>query len=439
MNGATGERGILPPALTEVLFGYGVDYTELAAYEALLHTESATATQVARQAKQSRGRIYEVMRSLVEKGMAREEPTQPVKFHAVPLHEVIERTISEVETHLTVLRQAADQVPPSRERPAATPQRVEASDISLLKGRRAVAAEIRRLVRTAHEFVYIGGACPAGRIAAMESLLTDLNTKSAQGVHVSLVLPHGQTGRAHAEIRRRVGPAYVHETPRAATPPIWYATNESVAVFVFVQPADADPLHGDDIGIRIASPAAVEAAVQRLRIASSDVRVAGTDDFGLVHAETVRRRFQEAIGSAKQEILGMAVRRWNRLGIRNPPLETLYERARANGVSLKALVKADPTDTEGQAAAEEPWEIRHAPWVPSIMSIVDEAELFEAFVPEGEGPVRLRYSNDPHEVRHYVDVFHRLWKHATPLPPSDDETASSVTRASGDVPTATNT
>ena len=82
------------PRLIARLTRLGLTTYEARAYAALIRRESFTAAQVARQAELPRQRIYDVLGSLVHKGLAAGRPGATVKYAALPPELAIERLMS---------------------------------------------------------------------------------------------------------------------------------------------------------------------------------------------------------------------------------------------------------------------------------------------------------------------------------------------------------
>ena len=70
-------------ASVEQLTRLGLTSYEAKAYLALLRRDSSTAAQAARLANVPRQRIYDVLATLVEKGLASQRPGPPTKYSAV--------------------------------------------------------------------------------------------------------------------------------------------------------------------------------------------------------------------------------------------------------------------------------------------------------------------------------------------------------------------
>jgi sugar-specific transcriptional regulator TrmB len=96
----------LPRSVSE-LTQLGLTTYEAKAYVALLGRDSFTAAQVSRQAGLPRQRIYDVLGSLVEKGLASSRPGSVVKYAAVAPELAIDRLVAEHRRQLDDLERAA--------------------------------------------------------------------------------------------------------------------------------------------------------------------------------------------------------------------------------------------------------------------------------------------------------------------------------------------
>jgi len=81
-------------ALVDRLVRLGLTTYEARAYVALVRRDSFTAAQVARQSGLPRQRIYDVLSSLVEKGLASTRPGTVVKYAAIDPEPAIERLVA---------------------------------------------------------------------------------------------------------------------------------------------------------------------------------------------------------------------------------------------------------------------------------------------------------------------------------------------------------
>ncbi|MGH7763165.1 MAG: TrmB family transcriptional regulator, partial [Candidatus Dormibacteraceae bacterium] len=96
-----------PDRLSSELVRLGLTTYEAKAYVALIGRESFTAAQVARQAELPRQRIYDVLESLVTKGMAAARPGRVIKYAATEPALAIQRLVGARRQELTELEDAA--------------------------------------------------------------------------------------------------------------------------------------------------------------------------------------------------------------------------------------------------------------------------------------------------------------------------------------------
>src|SRR3954453_13707594 len=95
------------PEVVAHLTRLGLTTYEAKAYLALIRRDSYTAAQVSRQAGLPRQRIYDVLGSLVEKGLASARPGEVVKYAATPPQLAIGRLIESHRTDLQSLERDA--------------------------------------------------------------------------------------------------------------------------------------------------------------------------------------------------------------------------------------------------------------------------------------------------------------------------------------------
>jgi len=99
-----------PSRLVTRITRLGLTTYEARAYAALVRRESFTAAQVARQADLPRQRIYDVLGSLVHKGLAAARPGATVKYAAVAPELAVERLMSLQRDRLAELERDAASV-----------------------------------------------------------------------------------------------------------------------------------------------------------------------------------------------------------------------------------------------------------------------------------------------------------------------------------------
>ncbi|HEU0237016.1 MAG TPA: helix-turn-helix domain-containing protein [Candidatus Limnocylindrales bacterium] len=88
----------------------GLTSYEARAYAALIRRDAFTAAQVARQAELPRQRIYDVLGSLVKKGLASARPGTQVKYTAIAPELAIERLVTTQRDALAELEREAAQI-----------------------------------------------------------------------------------------------------------------------------------------------------------------------------------------------------------------------------------------------------------------------------------------------------------------------------------------
>jgi HTH-type transcriptional regulator, sugar sensing transcriptional regulator len=93
--------------LVDQLQRLGLTSYEAKAYLALIRRDSSTAAEVARLAGVPRQRIYDVLASLLEKGLTSTRPGRVVKYAATAPEQAIERLVNDHRDHLAELERGA--------------------------------------------------------------------------------------------------------------------------------------------------------------------------------------------------------------------------------------------------------------------------------------------------------------------------------------------
>ena len=99
-----------PKAIVERLGRLGLTTYEARAYVSLIRRDSFTAAQIARTAGLPRQRIYDVLASLVEKGLASARPGAVVKYAALAPELAVERLVADRRTEMSDLERDAGDV-----------------------------------------------------------------------------------------------------------------------------------------------------------------------------------------------------------------------------------------------------------------------------------------------------------------------------------------
>jgi sugar-specific transcriptional regulator TrmB len=411
--------GAWTPEAEQALADLGLAGTEIRTYRYLIASHGATPTAVARDTGQSRGRIYETLRVLVAKGLAREEPSRPVRYLPVPLSEVLAVQWAEARRRVEALRslRAAVGAPVAAERPLVRPQ-----DVTVYMGRRA-AAELGRLAQRARErLLLVAGGRAAERLVADGVLLDQIQSAARRGIDVEVHVAAAPGGRAWAVLESALGGRRVRPLAPGAAHPLMYVVADATCLLTVVQPDDASPDVGDDVTVRLRGGPFVEIALQDARLyappANAEVastvpavEVAVTD----LDPQRVGMRYLQALAGAHQEVLALGPPGWGRFLERGWEATVgVYASAKLRGVRFRALTaERTPRGAERFGAV---WETRVVPWVPAWVVLVDGRELFQAFtLGAATGAPQVRHSTEPGEVRFYLDLFERLWGSGQPV------------------------
>jgi len=405
-----------------VLSSLGLSRTETRTYLYLLRAVSGHPTEVARETGQSRGRIYETLRSLVEKGLVREEPSRPVRYLAVPLSEVLAVALANTHQRVQRLRKLREETEAGEGDEPAPVRR----EVAVFTGRRAVTRETRRMLDEAsRRFVLWGGGRCAERLLESSDLLDALRAAMERGVRVEVFLPIETETAARRRLEADL-PNLTRWVATEALPALVHATNEREVLLTVVQPDDESATRGEDVGIATRGAAFADAALQRIRAtvgraATPMVAIAtGTDgDYPLadLDPERVGLIFLESLAGAREEVLGMGPRGWGRFLERGWEATVgVYAAAKRRGVRFRALTTDAPQERAYMERFGALWDVRVTGWIPAWLIVIDGRELFQAFtVGPNEGTPHLRHSTEPREVRFYVDLFERLWGRSRPL------------------------
>lgn len=245
-------------SLEQVFADQGLTPTEIRTYQFLLEARAATSSQIARETGQPRGRIYDTMRRLVEKGFAREEPTTPIKYTPVPLVEVVSQVAARISQQTRALRDVQIWIQKQQKEnegpPPAPSEVLRSGNVGALSGRRACNAELRKIARQAREFVFLcGNHRFAQRLKSMTDLLGDLQAAQRRDVDVWVLLPSDANHPAedYPGLAERIGKETLETLPRPVSDCVVTLISELAVLDIIAQPDDESPNRGDDLGIRV--------------------------------------------------------------------------------------------------------------------------------------------------------------------------------------------
>lgn len=409
----TGPNGTAPaPAeVEEALAGLGLTSTEQRAYRFLLERGASTPTQVAAATRQSRGRIYETLRLLVERGLAREEPSRPIRYYAASPTEAVRVALAQAERQSALLKSAYGSLARSGAAPAPAGPRAKPTDVTVLHGRSNVLEEIRKLAEAAQRVLHLeGGGRFAERVAAHPELSKALEAAMRRRVRVAVHLPSDSSKTGRARLETLLGPANVHTLPGQLATNLNYVVTDAAALCALPQPDDSSARAGADIGFRAANATFASEFAQRY-----EAGPLGAPEPAAVAAADVPTAYHDVLQKAQRDVLALDVGAFREpLAPDERAVDVTLQRARERGVELRLLVTSE--SAPDLRDRRHLWAARLVAWVPSTMVLVDRRDLFQVVREDGaRRDATLRHVRDPREVRFYVDLFERLWSDGTPL------------------------
>lgn len=413
-----GELPLTPPELnpapgpSDILQMLGLSNTERRAYELLLRTGASTPTVVARETGQSRGRIYETLRLLVEKGLAFEAAGRPIRYSPVTLPEALGLTLEETVRRSELLRDAFQKLVATNNMRDASRFKADPMPVTVLNGRHAFLAEMTRLLAHAKVFYVVNGTEQmAARILNCPELLLEIRKGRERGLFIQFRIPRGDHYvEPHDRLLEEAGPNAVVDVPASQVSPVVTVASENALLVGVGRPDDSSALQGDDAALRIEDVTvrdAVRAQLGTLRPSLPAAPSLQADGLRLLETQ-----FLDSLSEARTEILILAPRGWTRLLEQSwGPLLSAYAAAKARGVRFRALAEDVPEERAILEKFSPIWDLRTTWWVPGWLTVVDRKALFEVTPSNGAqaAPPRMRRSADGQEIRYYVGIFERLW------------------------------
>jgi hypothetical protein len=394
-------------AISEALATLGASEREAEIYWWLVTTPGISPREIAQRSNQSRGRIYDVLRQMAQKGIVREEPTRPTRFVPSPIPFLLELALAETDR-----RRAAMLAAPVRSLSApagllaggAQPP----AQFSLVKGGGATTRELSDLFDTASRHAFVAGDQGLGlRILSNARLWRTIRNARLRGVDCRILLPQGSES---AETATRIGlntlGAEVYLVAGTRPLPATVAVNDRIALLVGGR--DENALVGDDVGLRIEHQVLVELIRRQFAAAFAHPAPAAPD------SSSIPLEFMELLSDRCDDVCVMAPTGWAQLlGATAAPFARQLQQAKARGCRVRAIGDAGSASDAG-ALLTSVWEIRPAPAVPFWAALVERRFLFQAFPPPAaSGPPVFRRSDEPAEVAHYQSLFDRLWGDAS--------------------------
>lgn len=410
---------ILGPDLVALLQEMGLSWDEVRIYQFLLNSSSAISSAIVRETGHSRGRIYEALRLLVEKGLVREEPTRPIQFSPTPLAEILATAHTKLTKQLEAVKAGQGMAlalgDPEVSVPLLAPTRPR--DVRVFSGRRACHGEWRRMLGKAKNFFWLtGGERLATRLAGMPDFLAELRRADEKGINVKLVLPRNDSTTSALESMTAVlGPDVLHAATVDQFGPLVSCATDQASMEVISQPDDDSINKGDDVAIQVSSELFAHASRKRLELAEGFQRGEASAMYQWLGPSQGSSRFLDAVRNAKSEVLVLGPTEWGTYLTSDwEQNAAIYRAARERGVRFRALSMRGTEDLKALDPFGHVWDIRVVAWHPIWLTLVDGKELYQAFTnPSLEGPPQFRQSREPNELRFYSAVFERLWAGGT--------------------------
>jgi sugar-specific transcriptional regulator TrmB len=415
------EPVILGPDLVALLQEMGLAWDEVRIYQFLLNSSSAISSAIVRETGHSRGRIYEALRRLVEKGLVREEPTRPIQFHPTPLAEILATAHARLTKQLAAVKAGqglalALAAAPDVSIPLLAPTKPR--DVRVLSGRRACHAEWARMLSEAQAFFWLtGGERLATRLAAMPDFLRQMRAAHDRGLNVQVVLPRNDaTAHALEDMAALLGPDVLHPAAVDQFGPLVSCATDQASMEVISQPDDDSLNRGDDVAIQVSSELFATASRKRLELAEGFQRGDAAAPYQWLGPSHGSDLFLDAVRGAEREVLVLGPAAWSTYLARDWQRNAAtYRDAKGRGVTFRALTVRG-TDPKALEPFAHVWDIRIVDWHPVWLTIVDDKVLYQAFAHDSlGGPPQFRMSSEPNELRFYAEVFARLWAKGEPV------------------------
>jgi sugar-specific transcriptional regulator TrmB len=414
---------LLSPDLVALLQEMGLSWDEVRIYQFLLNSSSAISSAIVRETGHSRGRIYEALRRLVEKGLVREEPTRPIQFRPTPLAEILATAHARLTKQLAAVKAGQGVALALGSAEAAVPllAPTKPRDVRVLSGRRACHSEWSRMLAEATGFFWLtGGERLANRLAAMPDFLRELRAAHDRGLNIQVVLPRNDaTERSLEAMAALLGPDVLHPATVDQFGPLVSCATDQASMEVISQPDDDAINKGDDVAIQVSSELFANASRKRMELAESFQRGEAATPYQWLGPSQGSDLFLDAVRGATQEVLVLGPAQWSTYLARDWQRNAAtYRDAKGRGVRFRALTVRGEDDAHDLEPFAHVWDIRVVPWHPVWLTLVDGKELYQAFTHASlGGPPQFRRSREPNEIRFYTEVFARLWATGEPVRP----------------------
>lgn len=411
----------------------GLGRYEARAYLALLELGEVKAAQIAAASGVPRGRIYEVLQSLHEKGLVTCVSATPLRYRPTPLADFTERRKRELAEEAAALERRAEALA-SQVQVRPLPSRT--GNFLLYRKRGPVAGKVREVLQAARKEVWISNS-EGCTIRLVKLHLSAIREKAKEGVDIRIST--NITPASQDPVRRLAPFATIRHNPLANRGVTIVVTDVDQAMICHWNPDDDDPFEGDDAALWSTDPGVVAAfrsivqdawargvdAAPRLRELKTGRPPEKTEV--LSRLEAIGDLIPAAARAAQQEIQ-VSVATSVVEAASAPEFEPLIEALSSQPVAKRMLVAHDrPTLQSLRRFAESGFDVRIAQ-SPSLEQflLVDGAEVFAPLwrAPSAtagskthlcaRGDLVVR-SNASAVVAGLAEVFQAEWERATPL------------------------
>lgn len=230
----------------------GLSLYEARAYVALLERGEARANEIATAAQVPRGRIYEVLDSLHEKGFLSVVPVRPLRYRPVAPEEFAARRRQELRKAERELEDTASRLMSEvSPRPAPGPT----GDFLLFRKRRAVYRKAREMIEGARTEVLVSSS-EMCLVRGRQILLDAYRAAAKAGVRVRILVRVTGPNREAADAYRRFAEVRHTELGNRGTSIV--VADRREVLLCHWNPDDADPFVGDDVGLWSTNPGIVQ-------------------------------------------------------------------------------------------------------------------------------------------------------------------------------------
>lgn len=386
---------------------FGVSLGAAAVYEHLSRRGSLTASQTAPLLGKSRSRAYEVLRELVAKGLAVEEPGRPARFHAASMRDALASLKEDLAEQASFVEQALRLVPVAK-----TAREPPKPQVAFFYGAQAMENEAARIARKAKRDLVLYCGDGENRLPRSEQLLAALRKAVRRGVRVrAFAAPSPEAANLLADLSIAPGSGFRGKVV-AGLAPFSCVASEDQALFPLPVPK------GRVRGVHGMRTDSADLARFTIRTLDHLVGEAEAERHVFSSMEEFAPRYAEALAAAQVEVCNIGGEGWS--DFVRPPYYRWFqghsERAAMRGVKLRGIVNNAPRELEflRKFGASNDWEVRTRPWIPTWTSVIDRSQLFQALLTPA-GVTMFRWSQTRTEVEFQLRLFEQAWKDAAPL------------------------